>query len=233
MEENLEVNMELNVNMFNDIKEYEEFNEEKMLYKIPKRIFDCIVSMICMIFLVPISIIIGILIKIEDGGKVFFIQERIGKDGKIFKMFKFRTMCKDADAKLEELLKNDEEARKEYSLNKKLKKDPRITKIGDFLRKTSLDELPQVYNVFKGDMSLVGPRPYLLREKEDMGAYYNCVIKSKPGITGYWQVSGRSDTTFNHRLELDYYYTKKKSLNFDFKILLGTFKVVILRKGSM
>ena len=161
-----------------------------------------------------------------------FTQKRIGKDGKLFEIYKFRTMVPDADKKLFELLDKDEKAREEYKVNKKLKHDPRITKVGNFLRKTSIDELPQLINVLKGDMSLVGPRPYLPREKEDMGDYYNTIIESKPGITGLWQVSGRSNTTFEDRLEFDKEYTENKGFLYDMGLLTKTVGVVIHKDGA-
>ena len=141
-------------------------------------------------------------------------------------------MVPNADEVLAKLLKEDKEAAKEYKINKKLENDPRITKMGKILRKTSIDELPQLINVLKGDMSLIGNRPYLPREKEDMGDYYNDILKTKPGLTGYWQVSGRSNTTFEERLKLEKYYSNHSSLKLDIKIFFKTFKVVLLHKGS-
>ena len=173
------------------------------------------------------------MIKKESRDDVFYSQIRIGKDGKLFKLYKFRTMVPDADKKLDELLANDENARREYEINKKLKNDPRITKVGKFLRKTSLDELPQLINVLKGEMSLIGPRPYLLKEKEDMENYYRYIIQSKPGITGLWQVSGRSNTTFKQRLKIDLEYNGKKSLKEDTIILLKTFSVILKKEGAI
>ena len=138
-----------------------------------------------------------------------------------------------ADETLKKYLEENEEARKEYKKYKKLKKDPRITKVGCFLRKTSLDEFPQFINVLKGDMSLVGPRPYLPREKEDMGEYYSSIIKVKPGITGLWQIRGRSKTTFSDRLKLDLDYANKNSILMDIKILLKTFLNVCRKDGAI
>ena len=161
-----------------------------------------------------------------------FTQKRIGKDCKLFEIYKFRTMVPDADKKLFELLEKDEEAAKEYKLNKKLKNDPRITKLGAFLRKTSIDELPQLINVLKGDMSLVGPRPYLPREMEDMGQYYDTIVECKPGITGLWQVSGRSNTTFEQRLEFDMEYNENKGFLYDMELLTKTVGVVINKDGA-
>ena len=141
-------------------------------------------------------------------------------------------MVPNADAILMEMLEKDEAMAKEYKENKKLRNDPRITKIGNFLRKTSLDELPQMINVLKGEMALIGNRPYLPREKEDMGYYYWDIIRSKPGITGFWQVSGRSDVTFLRRLKLEKYYSNNMSLAMDIKIFIDTFRVVLLKKGA-
>lgn len=198
------------------------------LYLGIKRLFDIIFSLIGIIFLIPISIIVKISYLISgDFSSIFFIQDRIGKNGKPFKFFKFRTMVPNADKILFELLEKDKKLAKEYKINKKLKNDPRITKAGKVLRKASLDELPQLINIFLGQMSFVGNRPYLPREKEDMGEYFDDIVKSKPGLTGYWQVMGRSDTTFNTRLKLEAEYSNKMSLGLDIKIFLKTFLVVL------
>lgn len=155
-----------------------------------KRIFDIIGGFIGIVLIIPLTIIIKICnIIYGDFGHVFYTQDRIGKNGKIFKIYKFRSMVENADEKLKNLLENDSKIADEFKKNQKLKEDPRITKVGKFIRKTSIDELPQLINVFKGDMSLVGPRPYLPRERENMGAYYKFIIKSKPGITGLWQIN--------------------------------------------
>jgi undecaprenyl-phosphate galactose phosphotransferase len=176
---------------------------------VTKRLIDICAGVAGMCVLIPLTIILYIVKVVDkDKGPLFFSQDRIGKDGKLFKMYKFRTMVVGADDILKKMLEEDEEARKEYSKNKKLKNDPRVTKIGKFLRSTSLDEFPQFINVLKGDMSLVGPRPYLPREEEDMGYYYYYITKCKPGITGLWQVSGRSELTFEERLDLDLEYYK-------------------------
>ena len=173
------------------------FNE--ITYSFLKRTVDITASATALLLLSPVFLVTSLAIKNDSKGPAMFTQKRIGKDGKLFEIYKFRTMVPDADKKLFELLEKDEEAAKEYKLNKKLKNDPRITKLGAFLRKTSIDELPQLINVLKGDMSLVGPRPYLPREMEDMEGYYDTIVESKPGITGLWQVSGRSNTTFEQR----------------------------------
>lgn len=198
------------------------------------RILDILGGIVGCMCVIPITIAVIINnLKERDFGPIFFVQERIGKNGKTFRMYKFRTMVKDADEKLEELLEKDEKARKEYQMYKKLKNDPRVTKFGKFLRKTSLDEFPQFFNVLKGDMTLVGPRPYLPREKEEMGEYYQYIIKQKPGVTGYWQIAGRNDITFENRVDIDFKYHYNKSLTNDIKILLITVLITIKRKGAM
>lgn len=201
--------------------------------KIGKRLLDLLAGIVGMIMLIPITTIVAIANFFEkDKGPIFFIQERIGKDGKLFKMYKFRTMIVGADKELERILKEDKEAAKEYKKNKKLKNDPRVTRIGKFLRKTSLDEFPQFINVLKGDMSLVGPRPYLPREQEDMGEFYYYIIKCKPGITGLWQVSGRSEVSFNERLELDLQYCKNTNVIQDVGLVAKTVIKTIKREGA-
>lgn len=198
------------------------------------RIFDILGGLVGCICVIPIMLAVIINnLKDRDFGPIFFTQERIGKDGKPFKMYKFRTMVKDADQKLDELLEKDESARLEYQKYKKLRNDPRVTKFGKFLRKTSLDEFPQFFNVLKGEMSLVGPRPYLPRERADMGEYYQYIIQHKPGITGYWQIAGRNDITFENRVDIDFKYHHKKSFTNDIKILLITILITVKRKGAM
>lgn len=212
------------------------FNEKNIIseatYSFFKRAIDVTASSIALTVLSPLFLFTAMAIRKDSDGPAMFKQKRIGKDGKLFELYKFRTMIPDADKKLFELLEKDENARTEYKVNKKLKNDPRITKIGKFLRKTSIDELPQLINVLKGDMSLVGPRPYLPREKEDMGKYYNSIIESKPGITGLWQVSGRSNTTFEERMKFDIEYNESKSLSNDVGLLFKTVGVVINKDGA-
>lgn len=216
-----------------DITETKRHSIKMVMYHGIKRLFDIICSLIGCLFLLPIALVVKIsYILNKDFEPIFFTQNRIGLHGKEFKFYKFRSMVPNADKVLEELLANNEELAEEYSINKKLENDPRITKMGNILRKTSLDELPQLINVLKGDMSLIGNRPYLPREKDDMKKYYNEIVKSKPGLTGYWQVSGRSDTTFEKRMELESYYSNNQSLKMDIKIFFKTFKVVLLKKGS-
>ena len=216
-----------------DITETKRHSIKMVMYHGIKRLFDIICSLIGCLFLLPIALVVKIsYILNKDFEPIFFTQNRIGLHGKEFKFYKFRSMVPNADKVLEELLANNEELAEEYSINKKLENDPRITKMGRILRNTSIDELPQLINVLKGDMSLIGNRPYLPREKEDMGLYYKNIVETKPGLTGYWQVSGRSDVTFQKRLELEKYYSNHASLKLDIQIFFKTFAVVLLKKGS-
>lgn len=209
-----------------------EYKAKFKVYYIFKRLFDIVASLLALILLSPVFLIVSILIRKEDKGSAFFRQSRIGKNGKEIKIYKFRSMVMNGEQVLEKLMAENEDIRNEYLKNKKLENDPRITKIGKFIRKTSIDELPQLINVLKGDMSLVGPRPYLFREKEDMGEAYKYIVTCKPGITGYWQVSGRSDTTFEERVELEKYYSQHISAWMDIKILFKTVGVVLFGKGA-
>lgn len=198
-----------------------------------KRIFDIFISFIGCLFLLPIGLIIKLCNMLSgDFAPVIYSCNRIGLNGKEFKFYKFRSMVPNADEVLFKLLEENKELALEYKINKKLENDPRVTKIGKLIRKTSIDELPQLINILKGDMSLIGNRPYLPREKEDMGLYYNNIVKTKPGLTGYWQVNGRSETSFGERLTLEQYYSRHASLKLDIKIFFKTFKVVLLHKGS-
>ena len=206
--------------------------DKKKVYMTVKRTYDFVISGMALIVLAPIMLFICLLIKIDSKGPAILVQERIGENGKVFKMYKYRSMVVGADELLDKYLKENEEARKEYKKYKKLQNDPRVTKIGKIIRKTSIDELPQLINVFIGNMSLVGPRPYLPREKEDMKNLYNDIVKSKPGITGIWQVSGRNDISFDQRLEMDYTYNSDKSTMYDIKILLKTFKKVLEKEEA-
>ena len=198
-----------------------------------KRVMDIGIGIVGVLSLIPLTILVWIKTDSEERKHgLFFTQDRIGKDGKSIKIYKYRSMVTGADKILEEMMAKDEKIREEYEKNKKLKDDPRITKVGEFLRRTSLDEFPQFINVLKGEMSFVGPRPYLPREKKDMGEYYGKIIKSKPGITGMWQTHGRSETDFEERLELDEYYYRNQSLWLDIVIIIKTIKNVIGGKGA-
>ena len=198
-----------------------------------KRLFDILISIIGMVFLIPILLITKIVYMISgDFKSIIFKQNRIGLNGKEFKFYKIRTMIPNADEELERLMKEDKKIAEEYKKYKKLHNDPRITKGGSFLRRMSIDEFPQFINIFKGDMSVIGPRPYLPREKEDMGKSFDKIVTCKPGLTGYWQVSGRSNTDFEERLELDKIYVDKQSLKIDVKIFFKTFLKILGREGA-
>lgn len=208
--------------------------EEITIYRYIKRIIDIVVSIIGIILLIPIIAILWIANFVsKDNGPIFYTQNRIGKNGKYFKLYKFRSMVVGADEKLTKYLAENEEARKEYRKYKKLKKDPRITPIGKFIRETSIDEFPQFINVLKGDMSLIGPRPYLPREKEDMKDAYYYIITCKPGLTGLWQVSGRSDVDFENRLKLDLEYIEKESFTYDAKLFFKTIVNMFKKSGAI
>ncbi len=208
---------------------------KEICYLAVKRIVSFIGGLVGVILLIPLTIILYIvrIILKENDGPLFYVQLRVGKNGKEFKMYKYRSMCMNADEKLEEYLENNEEARKEYQQYKKLKDDPRITKFGKFVRKTSIDELPQLLNCLLGSMDLVSCRPYLHREIKDMGEDYYTIISVKPGITGYWQVNGRSSTDFKTRVKMDVDYIKTKTLWGDFKFLVKTFFMIFRKEGAI
>ena len=229
------MNNDVNNISINDISENSlNFSKvKKYSYLITKRLFDIILSLFGILFLIPLSIIIKIsYILNKDYSSIFYTQTRIGKNGKEFKLYKFRSMIPNADEVLKELMDTNTDIFNVYSKNKKLKDDPRVTKVGKFIRKTSLDEFPQFINVFKGDMSIVGNRPYLPREKKDMGNYYSDIVKTKCGIVSYWAVHGRSDVSFKRRLELEKYYSNHQSLKLDIEIFFRAFLVVLLKKGA-
>ena len=202
-------------------------------YLFCKRLFDIVCGLIGFIVLVPIIIIVKIFTLLSgDKESIFFTQSRIGQNGKEFKFYKFRSMVPNADEVLFELLKKDKELAEEYKINKKLKKDPRITKIGAILRKSSLDELPQVINILKGDMAVIGNRPYLPREKEDLCEYFDDIVSTKPGLTGLWQTAGTRKTTFAHRLLFESWYSRNMTMWLDIRIFFATFKAVIFGHGA-
>ena len=205
---------------------------KESLYQSIKRVFDILVSTVLLLPCIPLFIVVSIWIALDSRGGVFYTQTRIGQNGKEFKIYKFRTMVPNADEVLRKILEGDSNFAKEYRRNKKMRYDPRVTRAGKFLRRTSIDELPQLLNVLLGDMSIVGNRPYMTREKKDMGQYYDYIIKTKPGITGYWQVSGRNDVSFENRLKLEAYYSENRNMKMDIKILLETPMVVILGHGA-
>ena len=206
-------------------------DEIGLLDKFIKRLIDILAGIAGVMTLLPLMAYVKYkYVKSGDHDNIMFSQERIGKNGKLIKIYKFRSMIPN---ELERMMEEDPKIKEEYLTNKKLKDDPRITPVGHFLRKTSLDEWPQFVNVLKGEMSFIGPRPYLPREKEDMGQYYDSIIKLKPGVTGMWQANGRSDVEFSYRCKLDDYYYHNWSIWLDFTIMYKTVKSVVYGKGSL
>ncbi|OAS88181.1 MULTISPECIES: sugar transferase [Metabacillus] len=203
--------------------------EKKVLYNISKRTLDIFGALVGLVMLSFILLVIALLIKLEDPkGPIFFCQKRLGKDGKEFKMYKFRSMITDAETKLEELLKYNEVEGAMF----KMKDDPRVTRIGRFIRKTSIDELPQLFNVLKGDMSLVGPRPPLPREVNEYTNYHLQRLFVTPGCTGVWQASARNSVGFEEMVEMDLYYIRNRSFWLDLKIIFKTFLVLFGSKNA-
>lgn len=199
-------------------------------YEICKRIFDVVMSTVALIVLSPVFLVVAILIKLEDGGKVFFWQQRHTKNGKTFKMYKFRSMCPDADKQLEELMKYNHMEGPAF----KMEDDPRVTKIGKFIRKTSIDELPQLVNIIKGDMSIIGPRPPLTREVERYTPYQMHRLDVKTGLACYHECYGRSNChSFDEWVESDLKYIRERSMLTDLKVILLTIKVVFTGDGAM
>ena len=196
-----------------------------------KRLFDLTLGTLLCIVLAPFLLLIALVIKLDSRGPVVYARERLGLNGKPFRYLKFRTMIRDADQQLDALLEQDPRAWEEYQQHHKLMRDPRVTRIGKFLRKYSLDELPQLWHVLTGEMSLVGPRAYLLSEFAEMGNYTDLIFKIRPGMTGWWQVMGRHSTTFQYRLQLDEYYLSNWSLWLDIYILIKTGWVMLSGHG--
>lgn len=189
------------------------------MYEVIKRSFDILIASIGLIISIPIGIVIAILIKIESKGKVIFRQERLGKNERIITIYKFQTMVENAEDKLKEL---SEEKQKEYKENYRIEKDPRVTKIGNFLRQSNLDEIPQLWNVLKGDLSLMGPRPILQEEIEKYGNLKDKLLSAKPGLTGYWQINRKNCKNYKQRIEMELFYVEHKNLSLDVKIFLTT-----------
>jgi exopolysaccharide biosynthesis polyprenyl glycosylphosphotransferase len=195
---------------------------------IGKRGIDLIFSVIGLIILFPLFFIVFFLIKIDSPGPIIFKQTRVGKNGSTFKMYKFRSMCFDAEEKLELLKERNEMSGKQF----KIKNDPRVTNVGKFLRKTSVDELPQLVNVLKGEMSLVGPRPALLEEVNEYSEYEKQRLLVLPGCSGLWQISGRNNLTFDQMIHLDLIYINNINFCNDLKIILKTIKVILTNEGA-
>lgn len=209
--------------VFNSIK------KPKFYYGFLKRIIDILFALVGIVIFIPIYIIIGIIIKIDSPGRIIFRHNRLGQGGKVIRVFKFRSMVENADEVLNNL---NEEQKKEYEENFKLDNDPRITKVGKFLRETSIDEIPQVLNILIGEMSLVGPRPIVKAEVEKYGPHAEKLFSVRPGLTGNWQANGRSETTYEERIMLDMDYIDNRSLWNDFVIVLKTVVVVFKKSGA-
>jgi Undecaprenyl-phosphate galactose phosphotransferase WbaP len=207
---------------------YHLLNKRQIIFK---RILDLIITLSLLLVSWPLFLVLAVLIKLDSKGPVVFKQERLGQDGQLFDSLKFRTMYENAEEKLVHLMEEDPEARREYEEYHKLTNDPRITRVGKFLRRYSLDELPQIINILKGDMNLIGPRSYLPRELPEIGDYAAIILKVKPGMTGWWQVMGRNATTFEERLKLDEYYISNWSIWLDIYIVIKTFWVLLSGQG--
>lgn len=214
---------------FDTAKVTSKYVANKPVYDFVKRFADIICSAIAIILLSPFFIIISIAIKATSKGPVIFVHKRVGKNGKKIGIYKFRSMVMNAEELIE---KFTPEQKEEFKKNFKLKNDPRITKIGKFLRKTSLDELPQLFNILKGDLSIVGPRPIMEVETKIYGKYKDMLLSVKPGLTGFWAANGRSDTSYKRRRAMEIYYVKNRSLLFDIKIILKTAVSVFKGEGA-
>ncbi len=200
--------------------------------RLTKNLFEGVMAALAVIFLFPLGLLLAVLVKCSSKGPVFYRAKRLGLNGCPIEVWKFRTMYADADQRLEQLLAENPELKKEWEENFKLKNDPRITPLGKIMRKTSLDELPQFINVLRGEMAVIGPRPIVEQEVAYYGRHYEVFSRVKPGITGFWQVSGRSETTYERRIELDMYYINNWSIWLDYYIFLKTIKEVLICRGA-
>lgn len=211
------------------VKEIEKINDKKVVYKAIKRVFDIIFSLIGLVLLSPIFLIISVIIKLDSKGPVFFVHSRIGEKGKPIGIYKFRTMVNNA----EDLIKSfTPEQKEEFERSYKLENDPRITKVGDFLRKTSLDELPQILNILKGELSIIGPRPIVQSELDKYEDNKDKFLSVRPGLTGYWAANGRSDTSYEERMQMELYYVDNMSFKLDVKIFFKTIFAVLKKEGA-
>lgn len=211
-------------------KGYRELLGKNIPYKIVKRTADVTLSSIAMIALTPVFAIIALAIKLESKGPVFFKHTRIGKDGKIIKIYKFRSMVENAEDMIKDFTP---EQMKEYKENYKLTNDPRITKVGKFLRKTSLDELPQLINIIKGDLSIIGPRPVVAEELKKYGPNIEKFLSVTPGLTGFWAANGRSCTSYEQRMQMELFYIDNVSLKMDVKVFFKTIEAVVKKRGAI
>ena len=202
------------------------------LFRVSKFLFEVCAAFLAIIVLFTLGVLIAVLIKLTSRGPVFYYASRLGQNGKTFNVIKFRTMYKDSAQILQQMLESNAELAMEWESKFKLENDPRVTPLGRFLRRTSMDELPQFLNILRGEMALIGPRPIVKEEKKYYGEYYKFISRVKPGITGLWQVSGRSDTTYEQRVRLDLYYLNNWSIWMDYFILLKTVKEVLFCRGA-
>ncbi len=201
-------------------------------HSVLKRLMDIAIAAPMLVLLAPLLLAVAIIVRIQDKGPALFAQNRIGLDGRAFRCYKFRTMCTDAAARLETLLATDADARAEWARDQKLRNDPRITRIGKLLRKSSLDELPQLWNILVGEMSIIGPRPIVASEIERYGADFGAYCSVRPGVTGLWQVSGRNDTTYEQRVAMDVYYATHWTIWLDLEILFKTLPAILFSRGA-
>lgn len=203
--------------------------KEKPVYDFFKRLFDIVLSVVAIILLSPILLILFIIVKATSKGPAIYKHKRVGKDGKTIYIYKFRSMVVDADKMIHNFTP---EQKAEFEKNFKLENDPRVTKIGKFLRKTSLDELPQLFNILKGDIAFIGPRPVTQAETELYGSNRELLLSIRPGLTGFWASGGRSDTSYKRRRAMEIYYVKNRSFGFDIKIFFRTIITVFKGEGA-
>lgn len=213
-------------------RETELYSNDQPIGGVFKRLLDIVAGVSGIILLSPLLLMLSALVKFNDGGSVFYGHRRIGFGGEVFRCWKFRTMVENGDTVLAEYFAQNPKARSEWEQEQKLENDPRITTIGHVLRKLSVDELPQLFNILVGDMSLVGPRPVVNDELKRYGRTLRCYLSSRPGLTGLWQVSGRSDVSYETRVAFDQRYVETWSLPADFVIIFKTIPAVLLQKGS-
>ena len=217
-----------NIKIGKEVKKYD--GEESSLYLFLKRTLDIILSSIALVIFSPIFLLLILIIRLDSKGPALFGHKRIGKNGKEISVYKFRSMVINAQEVLENFTP---EQKAEFEKNFKLENDPRITRVGNFLRKTSLDELPQLVNILKGDMSIVGPRPIVKAEINKYGKFASKLFSVTPGLTGHWQANGRSDTTYEERVQMDMFYIDNRNLALDIKIIFQTVASVIKKEGAM
>jgi len=197
-----------------------------------KRLFDVVIASLALLFLAPLLIVVGVLIRLQDGQKALYSQPRYGFKGETFQCFKLRSMVPNADAKLQAVIDSNPQARLEWELTRKLSNDPRITPLGKFIRATSIDELPQLLNIIRGDMSIVGPRPIPLYERSKYGEGFEQYCRVRPGLTGIWQTSGRSNVSYTERVEMDKTYVQTQTFLGDIWIIIKTVPAVLMSDGA-